>query len=181
MEIAYRLPIVRPVSLTLRTLSRLTYGATVPSSMTGTATSTSTATSDPANPPTDSEPSALTDSRRNGSATNGTRRQQQRGHQDDRAQPAQVGAAVGQLAAQPVAGRERHQHGGDGVGPDDRRGTEVRGEQACRGDLGAQAGRADHEGDRPHHERVRSAPGDLHQQRRRRLVRLPLSGASPRP
>ena len=72
MEIAYRLPIVRPVSLTRCTLSRLTYGATVPSSITGTATSTRTAASDPANPPTLREPSALTDSRRNGSATNGT-------------------------------------------------------------------------------------------------------------
>ena len=61
-----------PVSVTRPSARRLAYGAIVPSSNTGTATSTSTAPSDPRNPPTDSEPSALTDIVRNGSETNGT-------------------------------------------------------------------------------------------------------------
>ena len=72
VEIAYSRPVTVPVSATRATASRLAYGATIPSSSTGTATSTSTAASEPRKPPTDSAPSALTASCRNGSDTNGT-------------------------------------------------------------------------------------------------------------
>ena len=149
VEIAYSRPVTVPVSATRATASRLAYGATIPSSSTGTATSTSTAASDPRKPPIDSAPSALTASCRNGSDTNGTIASSTAGAQHDRAQPAQVRAPVGQLPTHRVAGRQRDQDGGDRVGPDDRRGPEVGGEQAGRGDLRAEAGRADAERDRP--------------------------------
>ena len=72
VEIAYRPPVTFPVSVSATTVRRLAYGATAPSSITGTATRTSTAASDPRKPPTDRDPSAATDNFRNGSATNGT-------------------------------------------------------------------------------------------------------------
>ena len=72
VEIAYSPPVVRPVSARLSTINRFAYGATVPSSATGTATSTSTATREPRNAPTESEPRACTERRRNGPETNGT-------------------------------------------------------------------------------------------------------------
>ena len=72
VEMAYRRPVTVPVSDTRSTARRLAYGATIPSSSTGTATSASTAASEPAKPPSESAPSAFTASWRNGSDTNGT-------------------------------------------------------------------------------------------------------------
>ena len=87
-------------------------------------------------PPTDRAPSAFTDSRKNGSPTKGTSGQQHGGQQDDGAQPSQIAAPVGYPAADRVARRQRHQHGGDDVGPDDRRAAEVRRQQARGGNFG---------------------------------------------
>src|SRR5205823_4916014 len=54
VDIAYKRPVTVPVSATRPSASLFAYGATVPSSITGTATSTSTAANEPRNPPTDS-------------------------------------------------------------------------------------------------------------------------------
>ena len=148
VEIAYSRPVTVPVSATRPTASRFAYGATIPSSSTGTATSTSTAASEPKKPPTDSAPSALTASRRNGSDDERHDREQHRRAEHDHAQAAHVRAAVGEPAADRVADRQRDEHGGDRVRPDDRRGAEIRGEQSGGGDLGAEAGGADAERDR---------------------------------
>ena len=56
-----------------------------------------------------------------------------------------MGVAVGEAAAEPVADRQGDQHDADRVRPDDGRGAEVRGEQADRGDLGAERSRPDDE------------------------------------
>ncbi len=74
--------------------------------------------------------------------------EQQRRDQDHEAEAADVGAAVGQPAPEPVADRERHEHHADRVRPDDRRGAEERCHQPRRGDLGPEAGRADDEDER---------------------------------
>src|SRR5262245_5865096 len=56
-----------------------------------------------------------------------------------------MGMVVPQPPADPVAGGESHEHNGDGVGPDDRRGPEVGGHQAGSGDLGSEARHPHHE------------------------------------
>ena len=73
------------------------------------------------------------------------RREQGRRAEHEAAEPLEGRVAIGQAAAEPVAGGQRDEHGRDRVRPHDRRGAEVRREQARRRDLGAQAGRADDE------------------------------------
>ena len=159
-----------------RRASRLAYGATAPSSITGTATSTSTAASDPRNPPTDSAPSAFTDSRRNGSATNGTSASSAEATSTTAHSPRRSRAAIGEPAADRIPDRQRHEHGRDRVRPDDRRGPEVRRQQARRRDLGAEARGADDEHDEPQLEGGQAAAAQT-ALAARRCASLPASGA----
>jgi hypothetical protein len=69
------------------------------------------------------------------------------GDQYEQAEPLQVRAAIGEAAAQPISDGEGGEHGGDRVGPDDRRRSEVRRYEARRGDLHSQARASDHEDD----------------------------------
>ena len=73
---------------------------------------------------------------------------QRRGEQDAGRRPSRIGVAIGDPAAEPVAGREGDEHDRDRVRPDDRRGAEVGREQARGGDLDAEAGGADDEDER---------------------------------
>jgi hypothetical protein len=59
-----------------------------------------------------------------------------------------MGVAVGEAPAEPVADREGDEDDADRVRPDDRRGAEVRRQQARRGDLDSEAGGADDEDER---------------------------------
>ena len=144
-------------------------GATAPSIITGIATSTSTPSSEPAN---------RADRQRR--RTRRRQPQERLRRRTGRARAAarrpapaaqrRAGRRAGRPApAEPVADRERDEHDRDRVRPHDRRGAEVRRQQPRRGDLGAQAGGADDERDRPDHERVRGAPGHSDQQGRRRV------------
>ena len=69
-------------------------------------------------------------------------------------------APVGEPAAEPVADRERHQHDGDRVRPDDRGGAEVRRHEPRGGDLGTERGHADREDEHAQQPVVRGACGD---------------------
>ena len=87
----------------MRTLRRTAYGATAPSSITGTATSTSTAISEPTNAPASTRSSASTETRRNGPATKGTIASRPAAHEHDPAEPGERRVAVGEPPADPVA------------------------------------------------------------------------------
>ncbi|CAA9469192.1 MAG: hypothetical protein AVDCRST_MAG65-606, partial [uncultured Solirubrobacteraceae bacterium] len=67
--------------------------------------------------------------------------------QDHLEQAGQAVVAVGHPAAVPGADGEGDEHDADRVGPDDRRGAEVRREQPRGGDLGTQGRHADDEDD----------------------------------
>ena len=66
----------------------------------------------------------------------GDHRNAHRGGKHDEAQEPRLRAAVGELASEPVAGRECTEDDPDQVCPDDRRRAEVRGEKPRGGDLG---------------------------------------------
>ncbi len=75
-------------------------------------------------------------------------REQQAREQHDPVEPGARRVAVGELAAVPVADRQRDEHDPDRVRPHDRRGAEVRREQARGRDLGAEDAEADREDDK---------------------------------
>ena len=85
--------------------------------------------------------------RRNGSATNGTSASRAAAPSTMRLRPAQRRVAVGEAAADPVAGAEGDEHRGDRVRPHDRRRPEPGREQPRGRDLRTQRGGPDDGGE----------------------------------
>ena len=145
VEIAYMRPAVSPESSMLSSFSRIAHGETAPSISTGIATSAEHA-EQRAEAGAEREVVERVDAEREERLRDDRdEREQHGGDEHQQAQRAQVGAAVGHPAAEPVADRQRDEHDRDRVRPHDRRGAEERRHQARGSDLGAQGRAADDE------------------------------------
>ena len=127
----------------------------MPSRTTGGAQRSSTARKLPMTAPAEASSSPSTVRSRNGSATNGIAATHTAAAST--IEPRSVGSGLrsARSSAEPVAERKRREDDPDQVRPHDRRGAEVRGEQAGRGDLGRERTDAGAEDERPEREAAR--------------------------